>query len=467
MVLGLGLLVAFVVLAGPGQTRTLSRETALATFDTAWELVYTTHFDTTFNGVDWLALRDELRPTAGEATSQQELRRVIWDMLLRLRQSHFGIIPGEPAEAFAPDTPLEGEAGDERVLRLLFSAVPKYRGMAGPGFEIVQLDDDILVYRRWSTLAPEKVGLGWRLVAIDGRSLDASFAFLEAELAQRLPDAGLKRLKRPLSRLFVQTKLAGKPGTDVRVTFEDGTGTEREVLFRRFHGPGVTANFGGMPPMRTEVTGRWEPVGDLRVAVLFINAWMPPVNDLVPAVLDTMGHADALVLDLRSNPGGVGRIAQALASHLVKEKTSLGRFASRDGGYPLTVRPRLRGHGSGSQRNTFDGPVVVLTDGATGSTSEVFTAGMKDLGRIRVIGEPTAGAALPARISPLPNGDSLLHATFDFLRPSGQSVEGNPIVPDQEVPLLRSDLLAERDRALEAALLWCAEAVATREVVVD
>ena len=59
---------------GPDRVQETPLETALAleTFDTAWRIVYETHFDTTFNGVDWLALREELRPQVEAAKTKQE-----------------------------------------------------------------------------------------------------------------------------------------------------------------------------------------------------------------------------------------------------------------------------------------------------------------------------------------------------------------------------------------------------------
>jgi carboxyl-terminal processing protease len=54
----------------------------------------------------------------------------------------------------------------------------------------------------------------------------------------------------------------------------------------------------------------------------------------------------------------------------------------------------------------------------------------------------------------LPNGDVFMHASMDYIRPNGERVEARPIVPDVETPLVRADLLAGRDAALEAALTW-------------
>ena len=81
-----------------------SIETALAleTFDAAWQLVNDTHFDPHHNGVDWLSVREELRPRAETATTEKELRKAIGEMLSRLGQSHFVLLPREAVDALDP-----------------------------------------------------------------------------------------------------------------------------------------------------------------------------------------------------------------------------------------------------------------------------------------------------------------------------------------------------------------------------
>jgi carboxyl-terminal processing protease len=64
------------------------------------------------------------------------------------------------------------------------------------------------------------------------------------------------------------------------------------------------------------------------------------------------------------------------------------------------------------------------------------------------------GQALPALFDRLPNGDVLIHAYGDFVTADGTRLEGRGVLPDEAVPLRRGDLLAGRDRALEAALAW-------------
>ena len=96
----------------------IDRESALETFDRAWSIIHESHFDTDFNGVDWLALRDELRPQAADATTARGLRAIMREMISRLGQSHFALIPGHVGES-DPQIAREGQdcqaCGDGQV----------------------------------------------------------------------------------------------------------------------------------------------------------------------------------------------------------------------------------------------------------------------------------------------------------------------------------------------------------------
>jgi carboxyl-terminal processing protease len=112
---------------------------ALQTFDAVWTTVRDQHPDPELNGVDWEAVRAELRPKAAAAEDDAELRAVVNEMLGRLEQSHFGMMPRgvlpalEDAESGSGDrdTPeeLAGDAGFERGTGGCWSA---RCGPAGP-----------------------------------------------------------------------------------------------------------------------------------------------------------------------------------------------------------------------------------------------------------------------------------------------------------------------------------------------
>ena len=190
------------------------------------------------------------------------------------------------------------------------------------------------------------------------------------------------------------------------------------------------------------------------------NVWMVPVIEAFETALygdPAAGTSvfDGLLIDLRGNPGGVAGTAVGIAGYLMEERVTLGSMLHRGSDLRLPVYPRRVSLGS-EKLEVFGGPVAVLTDGGSASTSEIFAAGLQDHGRIRLFGEPTAAAALPAVVERMPNGDLLMHAIADFLRPNGERVEGRAVVPESLVPLTREGLLSGRDEPREAALAWIA-----------
>ena len=155
---------------------------------------------------------------------------------------------------------------------------------------------------------------------------------------------------------------------------------------------------------------------------------------------------DGLIIDLRGNPGGIGGMAMGMAGFLVaKPNQRLGTMYLRDSTLNFVVNPRA---------DVFSGPVAVLVDGSSASTSEIFAGGLKDLGRARVFGTPTAAAALPSAFERLPNGDGFQYAVANYISEGGQPLEGLGVTPDVVVELTRAALLAGHDSVVDAALNW-------------
>jgi carboxyl-terminal processing protease len=213
-------------------------------------------------------------------------------------------------------------------------------------------------------------------------------------------------------------------------------------------------SFGNLPPSTLQFErSSTETKEHARVAVVRFNIWLPPVATAFEQAMPELRAADAIVIDLRGNPGGVSAVAQGVAGHFVAETISLGTMKGRRDHLELVAQPR-RVARDGSAVEPYRGPLAVLIDEGSASTSELFAAGLRDHDRARLFGSRSAGAALPAVMDRLPNGDVFLHAAMDYIRPNGERVEGRPIVPDVETPLLRANLRAGRDAALEAALSW-------------
>src|ERR1700676_4319694 len=66
----------------------------LDSFEKVWTTVRDKHWQAKPGGLDWQAIHDEYRPRVEKAASHEEARAGIQEMLSRLKQSHFAIIPG-------------------------------------------------------------------------------------------------------------------------------------------------------------------------------------------------------------------------------------------------------------------------------------------------------------------------------------------------------------------------------------
>jgi len=410
-------------------------ELAAATFDTAWAVIHRTHFDTTFNGVDWLALRDELRPRAAAARTQDELRAVIREMLGRLQQSHFSLLTAESAaEREASADADGGAAGDV-------------------GLELRLVGDDVVVFRvdEGSSAAEAGIRPGWVVRAVE--DLDVASVVRRQRERERTQGADFRSVERQVVGR-VSARLLGDPGTTCRISLEDGDGRPVQFELRRRPWPGQPVTLGNLTTFLGRVTAEPAHNGDgLRVGVIRFNVWMAPLAREIDDAVDRFRDADGIVLDLRGNPGGLAAMVGGVAGHFLDEPAVLGIQHSRGTELRYQANPR-RVNSHGERVEPFSGPLAILVDGLSASATEVFTGGLQSIGRARIFGQTTAGGVLPALTHALPNGDVLMHAIGDFVTAKGERLEGRGVIPDEAVTLTRADLLAGRDAALLAALRW-------------
>ena len=398
----------------------------LATFDAAWTLVRDSHFDRTLNGVDWNAVRSELRPKAAAAKNVGELRAVLRDMLGRLGQSHFAVIPssGDSPSKAAPDM-----SGDT-------------------GLDVRLIDGDILVssVEAESSAAQGGVKPGWKVVAIGGTRLDPLLGELPAE----------SRLRSVEAWRIAQERLRGTSGTRVRVAFEDLSSRVHDLTLERRPETGEPVTVGHLPTMFVRVESQRRQIpGGLSAGVIRFNVWMTAVDREFDKAMGAHRDADGIIIDLRGNPGGLAAMLMGISGHFVRERKTLGTMKTRESELRFIANPRFV-NAAGERVTPFAGPVAIIVDSMSGSASECFTGGMQGIGRARVFGQTSMGQALPALFNKLPNGDILIHAYGDFVAADGTRLEGRGVVPDEITPLTREALARGQDPAMDAALAWVA-----------
>ena len=131
----------------------------------------------------------------------------------------------------------------------------------------------------------------------------------------------------------------------------------------------------------------------------------------------------ALILDLRSNPGGELGQSIKIASMFI-EKGKIVSTKQKKG--EETVYSR-----EGKYFGNF--PMVVLINGGSASASEIVSGALKDYKRATLIGEKTFGKGSVQTLLPLPDGDGIKITIAKYYTPNGISIDGTGIEPDKKV----------------------------------
>lgn len=412
---------ALPALAQPEKPRTLSaseRQLNVDSFEYVWKTIRDKHWEAKPGGLDWQAIHDEFRPKMDTADTMGKARAVMSDMLGRLHQTHFGIIPAEVYR----DVQVAAQ-GDGTI-----------------GVDVRVMADQALVTSvdAGSPAAEAGVRTGWQIARIDGKELGPTLQ----KAAEAFGKAGMKDLM--LARM-VLSRLQGEVGSKIPVEFLDGDDKPVRLELTRHEPRGTMSQFGYLPPMPVWIDTKKLPGN---VEYISFNLFLDPVHVMsrFQDGIESCLTCDGVVIDLRGNPGGIGVMAMGMAGWFIdKSGQQLGTMFMRETKINFVVNPRPK---------TFSGPVAILVDGSSASTSEIFAGGMKDLGRARIFGTRTAAAALPSAIEKLPNGDGFQYAQANYISQGGKPLEGVGVIPDQEVPLTRKVLLAGHDSALDAALQW-------------
>jgi carboxyl-terminal processing protease len=412
------------------------------TFEIVWRTVKENHFDPRFGGVDWDAVRTEFAPRAAASRTDHELHMLLQQMLNRLGQSHFNIIPPEAIPSYGGDD--EGDA-DADADGARGAEKPRPRGSVymaehltyGIGIDLRIVGGAALVTRVEPGSAAERAGLrtGFVLRSIDGRPL-----------SDILADIRLAAVYEPSARNQIPAEVIvgyvnGSPGTTVRLSFLDARNRLRRAVVPRERLRGELAPTSPtLPAQFVEFESRRLRGG---VGYIRFNLFVAPVLDKFCAALRSMKDAPGVVIDLRGNRGGLLGLLYGMGGLLETNPASFGVMRTRAGWHEILVTP---------QRSVYRGRLVVLIDAETQSAGEIFAGGLQASGRAVLVGQRSAGATLPSAAKELPTGAILQYAFADFVTANGNVIEGNGVVPNVSVRLARRPLLAGRDPQLEAAL---------------
>jgi carboxyl-terminal processing protease len=151
--------------------------------------------------------------------------------------------------------------------------------------------------------------------------------------------------------------------------------------------------------------------------------------------------AEAVVLDLRGNGGGLLLEAVAVSSLFIED------------GEIVSVRGRHRAErthdAQGDAILPQSVPVVTLVDGGSASASEIVTGALRDRGRAKVVGTRTFGKGLVQEVEHLSNGGVLDLTVANYYLPDGETISTKGIKPEVRAV---DDPDTKRDEALPVAL---------------
>jgi carboxyl-terminal processing protease len=187
-----------------------------------------------------------------------------------------------------------------------------------------------------------------------------------------------------------------------------------------------------LPP---ELTGPFK-IGYIRL----IQFNEPTAEELSKAIDDLQKQGmQALILDLRNNPGGLLNSAVDVCGQFLPPNTKIvstqGRVPSQQHDYSTSAASK--------PRPNF--PMVLLINEGSASGAEIVAGALKDLHRAVLVGETTFGKGSVQNVLQLPDGSAVRFTTAKYYTPSRQVIQGNGVTPN-----IRVGMIAEQERALYA-----------------
>ena len=171
--------------------------------------------------------------------------------------------------------------------------------------------------------------------------------------------------------------------------------------------------------------------GAFKIAYVRLIQFNEPTADELSKTLDELQKQgmQALILDLRNNPGGLLNSAVDVCGQFLPPSTRVvstqGRVASQQRDYST----------SGAVRERPNFPMAVLVNEGSASGAEIVSGALKDLHRAIVVGETTFGKGSVQNVMQLPDGSALRFTTDKYYTPGKQVIHGNGVAPNIRVPM--------------------------------
>ncbi len=261
----------------------------------------------------------------------------------------------------------------------------------GLGIEIAIKDNLLTIITPIHGTPADKAGVkaGDRIIKIDGESSEG------------------------ITLLDSVKKLRGEPGTEVKLTiFREKAGKVLEISIIRdiikiesLKGQRILEN----------------NIGYIRLVEFQEESSVEFEKVIIELKKEGM---DALILDLRNNPGGLLDSAVNIADMFVPKNKLLVTTKGREGEQSYTFKSRRK------PLLAEEVPIVVMVNQGSASGAEILAAVLQDYKRAVLIGQKTFGKGSVQTIIPLVDGSALRITTSKYFLPSGRSIHEKGIMPD-------------------------------------
>ncbi len=355
-----------------GEANATLQDSPKTVLDEAWQIVNRDYVDGSFNRVDWQQVRQDL--LSREYSSREQAYEALREALSQLQDPYTRFLDPEAFQALNDQT-----AGELSGVGLQLK-----RNDGDRAIEVVETIDR-------SPAARTSIQPGDRILSIDGQSTDA----MSVEQAAHL--------------------IRGRVGTSVTLQLSRPEGTAFEVTLVR----------GRIQLPAAHATLKQE--GDTQIGYIHLSEFSSHAPEQMHrAIRDLRDRgAEAFVLDLRGNPGG-----------LFHASVQIARMWMDNGSIVRTVDRQGRSEEVEANRTALTQlPLAILVDGHSASASEILAGALQDNDRATVIGTTTFGKALVQSVHSLSDGSGLAVTIAHYYTPNGTDISQKGIAPDIAVTL--------------------------------
>ena len=235
--------------------------------------------------------------------------------------------------------------------------------------------------------------------------------------------------KKSLSDIANMVK--GDKGTEVTLTIMHEK-EEKEVVVKR----GVVDNI--------SVTSEIIEKNNKRIGYLYISVFASNTNDQFKKELLKLekDNIDSLIIDVRGNTGGYLTSVEDMIKLFIKKDEVI---------YQLKTKNKIDIVKDDTDESR-DYPIVVLTDGASASASELLAGALKETYHATLVGTKTFGKGKVQKVTTLSSGALFKYTFQEWLTPNGNYIDEKGIEPDVEIKYEYDEKKPEKDNQKEKAI---------------